>query len=306
METKRFSCFGAAWQDVKNSPGWFGKAVLLALLTLVPVFGWIVAYGYLLGWARDVAWNIHAPLPTRIFGNEDGKLYSRGFFAWVIALVCLLVPYFAFTLLWSFVGVALAGTASLHHAAPAFMPFGILSGLFPLLLLVGGVFVAVLATFFQWIGWMRMAIYGRLSAGFQIGRAWAMLRHDAGGILRIFGMFLVVNVVTIVCTILLAFLMALFIMLAMIAAFGFALNSDTPSSVLVALLVMTVLMFALWLLCTLAYVISTMILTRALGYWTSQFDVAHWRGQDDPMPFELARANAAAQPSEPPRNTPFL
>src|SRR5699024_6354438 len=30
-----------------------------------------------------------------------------------------------------------------------------------------------------------------------------------------------------------------------------------------------------------------MVVTRAIGYWTRQFDVPAWRGQDDPMPFEL-------------------
>ena len=70
--------FNAAWQDIKNSPGWFGKLVLLSLLSLIPIFGWLVVLGYLYGWARDIAWNVHGPLPKRIFGNEDGKLYSRG------------------------------------------------------------------------------------------------------------------------------------------------------------------------------------------------------------------------------------
>ena len=36
---------------------------------------------------------MHGPLPKRIFGNEDGKLYSRGFFAMVIGFVCMLAPW---------------------------------------------------------------------------------------------------------------------------------------------------------------------------------------------------------------------
>ena len=39
--------FNAAWQDIKNSPGWFGKLVLLSLLSLIPIFGWLVVLGYL-------------------------------------------------------------------------------------------------------------------------------------------------------------------------------------------------------------------------------------------------------------------
>ena len=81
-----------AWNDIRQSPGWLAKALLLGLVACIPIFGWIVVYGYLYGWARDMAWGVHAPLPARIFGNEDGKLYSRGFFVLVIAFVFSLLP----------------------------------------------------------------------------------------------------------------------------------------------------------------------------------------------------------------------
>ena len=38
--------FNAAWQDIKNTPGWFGKLILLSLLSFVPIFGWLVVLGY--------------------------------------------------------------------------------------------------------------------------------------------------------------------------------------------------------------------------------------------------------------------
>ena len=79
--------FNAAWQDIKNTPGWFGKLILLSLLSFVPIFGWLVVLGYLYGWARDIAWDVHGPMPKHIFGNEDRKLYSRGFFAMVIGFL---------------------------------------------------------------------------------------------------------------------------------------------------------------------------------------------------------------------------
>ena len=67
--------FAAAWGDITNSPGWFSKLLLLGLLCLVPIFGAIVVMGYLYGWARDLACNVHRPMPAPLFGNEDGKLY---------------------------------------------------------------------------------------------------------------------------------------------------------------------------------------------------------------------------------------
>ena len=39
-------------------------------------------------------------------------------------------------------------------------------------------------------------------------------------------------------------------------------------------------------------VMGCALVVRAVGQWTCQFDVANWRGQDDPMPFEIAGARA--------------
>ena len=67
--------FAAAWGDVTKSPGWISKLLRLGLLLLVPIFGQVVAYGYLYGWARDIAWNVHRPLPAKIFGNGLGTYH---------------------------------------------------------------------------------------------------------------------------------------------------------------------------------------------------------------------------------------
>ena len=71
--------FAAAWGDVTKSPGWASVVLRLGLLCLIPIFGVVVMYGYLFSWARDIAWNVHRPLPRKIFANEDGSLYRRGF-----------------------------------------------------------------------------------------------------------------------------------------------------------------------------------------------------------------------------------
>lgn len=41
-------------------------------------------------------------------------------------------------------------------------------------------------------------------------------------------------------------------------------------------------------------VFVAMLATRALGYWAMQFDVPRWKGQNDPLPFEVASAGEAA------------
>ena len=50
--------FKTAWSDVTQSPHWVTRILLLALLSFIPVFGWIVIAGYLWGWARDMAWGV--------------------------------------------------------------------------------------------------------------------------------------------------------------------------------------------------------------------------------------------------------
>ena len=42
-----------AWNDIRQSPGWLAKALLLGLVACIPIFGWIVVYGYLYGWAES-------------------------------------------------------------------------------------------------------------------------------------------------------------------------------------------------------------------------------------------------------------
>ena len=166
--------FQTAWSDIKNSPNWFGKICLLALISFIPIFGPIVVYGYAFGWARDIAWSIHAPMPARIFGNEDGKLYSRGFFAILIGLVFSIPSLLFYS---GYVGAASSGNAGVA---------AFLLGLISFALAVAGMF-------FSWVGIMRMSIYGRLSPGFQVKQIWKMIQHDAGGLGRILGMVILVG-----------------------------------------------------------------------------------------------------------------
>lgn len=282
--------FTTAWQDVRNTQGWIGKLLLLALLMFIPVFGWIVVMGYLLGWARDVAWGVHGPMPVRIFGNEDGKLYSRGFFAWLIGLVFAIIPAVVFVIVNVALGVGTAGLFSWHHGGIPPISYGIVSGVASMALVVVLVVLYALAMVFSWIGWMRMSVYGRLSAGFQFERIWTMLRHDTRGAARIFGMYLIVNaIIGIVSAVVVAGAVVGGMVLG-IAAAGAGVSSGSPGF---AVGVLALLLVGFALLSYAAMVVSVFCVTmvvRAMGYWVRQFDVPHWRGQDDPMPFELGAA----------------
>lgn len=294
--------FATSWSDITRSPGWFPTLVRLGLVSLIPVFGMIVVYGYLYNWAREIAWNVHRPLPWRVFGNEDGMLYKRGFFILLIGFVFSLVPGVVYL-----AGSMISGGMSLMSMA--FSPYD------PGYSSVGSLFLASLCSFvslilgfavsfFVWVGGMRTAIYGTLSAGFQVGKIWTMMRRDFMGLLRIFAIslicgFVVGTVFTIVGTICIALIFAAF-------AVAVAGNSSLVPGLFFVLFVL-----ALFVVGWFAAIFVSALVIRSLGYWTRQFDVAQWGGQEDPLPFEVQThqqppyAATAYQQQPPVQSAPF-
>ena len=287
--------YKTAWGDIKNSKGWFGKLCLLALVGFIPIFGAIVQYGYLYGWAREAAWGVREPMPQRLFGNEDGKLYRRGWFVFVVVFVFSLIPSIVIG-----IGSGAQQYAFYSNAANDFSSVGVMSPVGSLLYYIGLV-LGLLMSILAWIGSMRVVIYDRLSPGFQFGKIWKMFRHDTGGIMRIFGMNLLVSfIVGLVISIIVMVLFSGTIITAVSAmassgydmqslqymndaeATAFALQFMSSAGI-VGLLSMLVGGFAI----SLGSVFAMTLVARALGYWAAQFDVPRWRGQDDPMPFEL-------------------
>ena len=290
--------FKTAWSDITQSPHWVTRILLLALLCFIPVFGWIVIAGYLWGWARDMAWGVHAPLPERIFENSDGLLYSRGFFAAVIAIVCTVVM----NLLQSAGGLissgSFAGSAfvwgDVHSICQTVAPLGAVSGLLSLFSFAVTFAVSFILTLFKWVGTMRMSIYGRLSAGFQGPRIWAMLRHDWRGILRILGMFIIVSFVLglILALVISAVVFVCILCASLFAGMGVYPHDGSFAIIVVAAMVLVLVALVVALLAAFLGVLGCALVVRAVGHWTCQFDVARWRGQDDPMPFEVESAKA--------------
>lgn len=295
--------FNTAWQDIKNSPGWFGKLVLLSLVALIPVFGWIVVLGYLYGWARDIAWNVHSPLPAHIFGNEDGRLYSRGFFALVISFVCLLAPWIL-EVVWGIVTGVSTTWSGRGHAGGVLMFVGLSSMIFSLVVMAAFFF----ATLFSWVGSMRMSVYGRLSAGFQFGKIWAMIRRNFNGLLRIVGMAILLSVGMGIIVWVAVMAIAL-VGTAVGLAAGIPFVHTNSSAVLAAavpglIALIVVLAIVCGVVSMATAVFLEMMVVRALGYWTQQLDVASWCGQEDPMPFEFVGVLGQPPMQQPPHVPP--
>lgn len=277
-----------AYNDIRYSAGWFGIIARLALVMLIPIFGIIVALGYAYGWARDMAWGIHQPMPKSIFENRDGQLYKRGFFVLVISVVFAMAPFVvgAAISLFGVSGVALTfvGGYSISGAGIAsFLSFLIT------LVCIGAFFFAQL---FSWVGSMRTSIYGRLSAGFQLEKMWKMIRRDFKGLLRIFGMTIVLALIVNVVAYLALMLFGLF--MAFIAVV-FSYGTTTAANIILGLLTV-VLVGAFVVFLIMLCVFMNLMTVRALGHWTMQFEIPLWGGQDDPMPFE--RAEQTTQPTQ--------
>lgn len=316
--------YARAWNDIKNSPGWFGKLCLLALLDFIPVFGPIVAYGYLGGWARDIAWGVKSPLPAHVFANEDGKLYRRGWFVFAALFIYSAIAWALSSLLMGLAGAAASGAAG-AYANGRMMP-GTTAG-FDALGFVMGVLafaVTIAAVFFALAGTARSVIYDRFSPAFQIPVLWKMIKRDASGIVRILLMALLVGLIigiAVFCAIFVVILLSIFVGIAtggpafmnMIsssyndltygygygygygagdAAFLAFLQSILPALGMGALLFMVVCYFAV-----VGQMFIVALVFRAMGYWTQDFEVAKWGGPFDPLPFEIeqAQAQAAAQ-----------
>ncbi len=291
--------FQTSWNDIKNSPGWFGKMCLLALVGLIPIFGQIVLFGYLYGWAREIAWGTHQPMPSKIFGNDDGKFWRRGWFLLVISFVFQLVPFIVMSIGSSMQGAGMYATMSTmsNGASPLGVGSAASTGIGSLIYLAGcllSLFVSILF----WIAAMRTAIYDRLSAGFQIGKIWRMFRHDTSGIMRVFGMNLILALILGVIVSIVIFVLTIILVLAGVGTHAGMMNgaSDGSATALIASLggVYFVIILAVVYFAMVASVFVETVVARAMGYWTMQFDVPRWRGQDDPMPFELAGAAAGA------------
>lgn len=306
--------FQSAWEDIKHSRGWFGKILLLALLNFIPILGQIMILSYLYGWAREIAWGIHEPAPAKIIANDDGKFWWRGWLIVVLTIAFMAVPFIldmisssiaAYSYEWTIFGPQLVSDPGLSA----------LKGVLSLVAFVLGLGLLV----FSWVGCMRVAIYNRLSAGFQFKKMWAMLRRDGAGMGRIFLMDVLFTFIMgcILMVVLAVFLSA--VLAVSISAMGGIQNLamiaqlDSGQAILVAMQALLaaggvgfVLLLVFLYLAGIAAVFIQMLVIRALGYWTMQFEVPLWGGQDDPLPFELqkppepARASAPEAPAAPP------
>ena len=76
------------------------------------------------------------------------------------------------------------------------------------------------------------------------------------------------------------------------AGMGVYPHDGSFAIIVVAAMVLVLVALVVALLAAFLGVLGCALVVRAVGHWTCQFDVARWRGQDDPMPFEVESAKA--------------
>ena len=291
------------WRCIKATKNWFGKLLLLGLIAMIPIFGIIVVSGYLYGWARDAAWRMDNPLPSRVLGNEAGMLYKRGLFAVIISVgLTLVVSVASIAFFWAF-GLASVGVSSVFAQILPDQAVSVLASLaIPSLVGTFGLLLACMALifgvqFFIWVGTMRMSIYGTLSSGFQFSRSWAMIRKNPSGLFKIFlGQLIASAVVGFIVAIIWCVVLFVGVFVSMLvmgaidysgsygSAFGGVTAIGSIAAVFLALCVVYLTFFS--------SVLIQMFVCRSLGYWVADFDVAQWGSQDDPLPCEKMSGGA--------------
>ncbi len=297
MEQTNYSgrYFRTSYGDIKGSKGWFGKICLLGLIEFIPIFGQMTVYGYAWEWAHKAAWGVDTPMPKKIYSRPGSKMLRWGWFALVIAFLIALIPGIVMSIgSWlSSMGMETGiytATGRYMVVTPGNFGFAALGWVVNVI----GIVLAVFACVISWVGTIRMTMYDRLGTGLQLGKIWAMIKQDFGGIMRIFGMVILFEIVGgIIIGIIVAIILALVLGATLTPIIIMASSGGYSDSAIIGYLVTLVMtMLPLFLLISYVWFVYSvfvqLLLARAVGYWTRQFNVAAWGTKDDPLPFEVA------------------
>lgn len=287
--------FRTSYGDIKGSKGWFGKICLLGLIEFIPIFGQMTVYGYAWEWAHKAAWGVDTPMPKKIYGRPGSKMLRWGWFALVIAFLIALIPGIVMSIGSWFSSMGMetgiyTATGRYMVVSPGNFGFAALGWIVNVI----GIVLVVFACVISWVGIIRMTMYDRLGTGLQLGKIWAMIKQDFGGLMRIFGMVILFEAVGgIIIGIIVAVVFALVLGATLTPLIIMASSGGYSDSAIVGYLVTLVMtMLPIFLILTYVWFVYSvfvqLLLARAVGYWTRQFNVAAWGTKDDPLPFEAA------------------
>ena len=265
---RRDRYFARSWALLTLEKGWWKPVLIMALFGLIPVVGILALVGYALETARVTAWGINAGPKQKDL--KFGTYIVTGFKAVVIAL--------AFGLAYS-------------------IATGILTFIPVINLILIPVFIvaAFVYPLFINVVQVRASVYGRISAGFAFKNIFEMIKHDMGGLFRIFGMGIVLGIVT---SIIMGIIggSAAISMIVNIGAQAMAIartqnisNQNQLGLVMLALLArgfiqMGPIFLVIGYIGHVVGLIVMLLMQNAIALWMRQFNVPAWGQSNDPLP----------------------
>lgn len=234
-------CISAGWADIKATPGYVGKLVVLGLIMCVPVLNF-AAMGYLLFWAREVPFGGRTPMPQKYV---TGKNFEFGFYGFVITLV---------------VGIA-------TNVA------GWILGLIPLLGALVALALMLAGSVTGYIMQMRMIMGQNLGAGFDLKDLWNVSKRNWGQLLLVTLVPELIAAAILSVLVMIITSMMLLVMLGTVAPAAAAAVSPTDVLGIIALvgLPMVLALLVLYVVGCLIMVVAQAVTVRGLGHWVARY-----------------------------------
>ena len=265
---RRDRYFARSWALLTLEKGWWKPVLIMALFGLIPVVGILALVGYALETARVTAWGINAGPKQKDL--KFGTYIVTGFKAAVIAL--------AFGLAYS-------------------IATGILSFIPVINLILIPVFIvaAFVYPLFINVVQVRASVYGRISAGFAFKNIFEMIKHDMGGLFRIFGMGIVLGIVTSIIMGIIGGSAAISMIVNIgtqaltIARTQNVTDQSQLGLIMLALLArgfiqMGPIFLVIGYIGHVVGLIVMLLMQNAIALWMRQFNVAAWGQSNDPLP----------------------
>ena len=257
-----------SWALLTLEKGWWKPVLIMALFGLIPVVGILALVGYALETARVTAWGINAGPKQKDL--KFGTYIVTGFKAAVIALAFGLA-YSIATEIFSYIPVINL------ILVPVFI---VAAFVYPL-------FINVVQ--------VRASVYGRISAGFAFKNIFEMIKHDMGGLFRIFGMGFVLGIATSIImgiiggSVAISMFMNIGAQAATIARTQNIYSEDRLGIIILALFArrfiqMVPIFLVIDYIGHVVGLIVMLLMQNAIALWMRQFNVPAWGQSNDPLP----------------------
>lgn len=259
--------FKTTWRLLNlDGPKWVLQLIVLCFLQIIPIIGQMILLGYLYSWSNRTAWAMHSSPIKK--GQNFSQVFKLG--------AILFVPFFCLSLVVAIINMLLSSVLAMIPVIG-----WIILMISPLAL----AFINVLIL----VALQRAAIYRKIEPGFQIAKILDMCGRDWNGLIRIFGINIILSIIGI--------LVASFTIGSLITAFvtGIAVsgidaaNGAADPNVIADYFVSLILANPLPLLIgifisALIEIFGYYMLIGAIGVWTAQLYPECWGPSSEYVP----------------------